>query len=142
MDKYITFSQALEGYSLYAEARRLSPRTIADYTNTFRKFKLFLAPDDPSLAAITADAIRRFLASQNGLSKKTLSNYHTGLAALWTWAVKEGTPSGGGVRLLTEILRCPTCSGSLVRNNQLLHCIESGHSFRVADDGVIELAVK
>ena len=26
----------------------------------------------------------------NGLSAKTLLNYHTGLAALWTWAVREG----------------------------------------------------
>jgi hypothetical protein len=38
----ITFSQALEGYFLHADARRLSPHTIADYANTFRKFQQFL----------------------------------------------------------------------------------------------------
>jgi len=33
----ITFSQAIEGYSLAAHARRPSPRTLADYGNTYRK---------------------------------------------------------------------------------------------------------
>lgn len=85
----ITFSQALEGYFLHAEARRLSPHTIADYANTFRKFQDFLNDDDPPLAEITADQVRRFLAAQDHLSKKTLLNYHIGLSALWTWAVEE-----------------------------------------------------
>lgn len=44
----ITFSQALEGYFLHADARRLSPHTIADYANTFRKFQNHLG-NDPSL---------------------------------------------------------------------------------------------
>ena len=38
---------------------------------------------------ITADQIRAFLADQDELSAKTLLNYHTGLSALWTWAIKE-----------------------------------------------------
>ena len=42
MKNHITFSQALEGYFLHADARRLSPHTIADYTNIFRKFQAFL----------------------------------------------------------------------------------------------------
>jgi hypothetical protein len=37
MKRVITFSQAVEGYTLYAQARRLSIHTIADYTNTFTK---------------------------------------------------------------------------------------------------------
>jgi len=45
MHNPITFSQALEGYLLYADACRLSPHTIADYTNTFRKFQIFLNDD-------------------------------------------------------------------------------------------------
>jgi site-specific recombinase XerD len=88
MKNQITFFQALEGYFLHADARRLSPHTIADYTNIFRKFQAFLG-DDPPIAEITADQVRTFLASCDHLSKKTLLNYHTGLSALWTWAVSE-----------------------------------------------------
>lgn len=88
MQPQITFSQALEGYLLHADARRLSPHTIADYTNTFRKFQDFLC-DDPPISAITTDQVRAFLASRDHLSKKTLLNYHTGLSALWTWATEE-----------------------------------------------------
>ena len=40
--------------------------------------------------AITPADIRAFLGSLNGLSAKTVRNYHTGLSALWTWALKEG----------------------------------------------------
>ena len=89
MQNQITFSQALEGYFLHADARRLSPHTIADYTNTFHKLQQFLS-NDPPIAAITADQVRAFFAAQDGLSKKTLRNYHTGLSALWTWAADEG----------------------------------------------------
>jgi site-specific recombinase XerD len=82
MQSQITFSQALEGYLLYADARRLSPHTIADYTNTFRKFQAFLG-DDPPIASITADHVRAFFVCLDHLSKKTTLNYHTGLSALW-----------------------------------------------------------
>jgi integrase len=34
--------------------------------------------------------VRRFIAAQDHLSKKTLLNYHVGLPALWNWAVEEG----------------------------------------------------
>jgi site-specific recombinase XerD len=89
MQSQITFLQALEGYLLYADARRLSPHTIADYSNTFRKFQIFL-DDDPLITAITPDQVRAFFISCDGLSKKTLRNYHIGLSALWTWALDEG----------------------------------------------------
>jgi integrase/recombinase XerD len=90
MDKNrITLSAALEGYFIAAHARRLSPATLADYDNTFRKLEEFLGRDPP-LATITADDIRAFLGGMYGMSAKTLLNYHTGLSALWTWAVKEG----------------------------------------------------
>ena len=89
MDKtQLTLSQALEGYFIAASARRLSPHTLADYDNTYRKFERFL-DDDPPLAGITAGTIRQFLNSQNGVTATTLLNYHAGLAALWTWALKE-----------------------------------------------------
>jgi site-specific recombinase XerD len=88
MNKRITFTQAISGYQLYFEARRLSRHTFSDYSNTFRKFALFLG-DDPPIDEITPQQIEEFLAAQE-VSKKTVLNYHTGLSALWTWAVKEG----------------------------------------------------
>lgn len=83
----LTLSQAIAGYDLAAAARRLSPHTLADYHNTFRKFAEFLEADPP-LSSITANQVRSFLAAQ-AVSKKTCLNYYTGLCALWTWAIKE-----------------------------------------------------
>jgi len=98
MDKNrITLSQAIEGYFLAAHARRLSRHTMRDYDTTFRRFEAFLE-DDPPLAEIGAAEVTEFLASLDHLSDKTLLNYHTGLAALWTWAVKEGIVDGHVVR--------------------------------------------
>jgi site-specific recombinase XerD len=85
----LTLSQAIDGYNLYAQARGLSPHTIADYNNTYRKFRYFLQ-GDPPLSEITPQHIQRFLISHAHLTQKTRLNYHTGLAALWTWAVKYG----------------------------------------------------
>jgi integrase/recombinase XerD len=87
MNPQVTLSAAIEGYLLYADARRLSVHTIADYTNTIRKFRAFLG-GDPPIAGIAAGQVRTFLASLE-VSKKTVLNYHTGLSALWTWAVQE-----------------------------------------------------
>jgi integrase/recombinase XerD len=86
--KEISLSQAIEGYFIAAHARRLSPHTLSDYDTTFRRFEAFLA-EDPPLATITAEDVRSFLNSLDGLSDKTVLNYHTGLSALWTWAMKE-----------------------------------------------------
>lgn len=83
----ITFSQAVEGYLLAANARHLSPHTLDDYLNTYRKFELFLEKDPP-IANINSHHVEEFLKSQT-VSKKTILNYHTGLSALWAWAVKE-----------------------------------------------------
>ena len=85
----VTLSRAIEGYFIAANARRLSAHTLADYDNTFRRFEAYLERDPP-ISAITPAHINAFLASMNGLSAKTLRNYHTGLSALWTWALKEG----------------------------------------------------
>jgi site-specific recombinase XerD len=83
----ISFSKTVEGYLLAASARHLSTHTIADYMNTFRKFKVFLKNDPPS-RSITPKLIEEFLASQT-VSKKTILNYHCGLSALWHWAADE-----------------------------------------------------
>jgi integrase/recombinase XerD len=85
----ITLSQAIEGYFVAAHARRLSRHTLRDYDNTCRRFEAVLG-SDPPLAEIGVAEVTAFLGSLNGLSDKTVLNYHTGLAALWTWAVKEG----------------------------------------------------
>jgi site-specific recombinase XerD len=87
MDK-ITLSAAIIGYTIAAQARRLSPHTIADYTSTFRKLRRYLA-SDPLIAFITPAGILAFINAQNGISKKTTLNIYVGLSALWTWAVKE-----------------------------------------------------
>lgn len=83
----LTFDQAVLGYELHAAARRLSDRTLSDYRTTFKKFRAHLGRDLP-IESITTEHIQRFLAAQT-VSKKTIKNYHTGLAALWTWAVKS-----------------------------------------------------
>jgi len=88
MEKGVSFSQAIEGYLLYAHSRRLSEYTIADYSSTFGKLARFLV-EDVALGEITVERVEAFLGGQGHLSKKTILNQHTGLSALWTWAVKR-----------------------------------------------------
>lgn len=87
MTRQISFSQAVEGFVMAAQARHLSHHTIEDYLNTYRKFDCFLE-GDPPIAAIRSRQVEAFLAAQD-VSKKTVLNYHTGLSALWTWALRE-----------------------------------------------------
>jgi integrase/recombinase XerD len=102
--KNLSLSQVVAGFALELEARRLSPSTIADYSRTLRRLQAFF-PDDPPFAQITAEDLRRFMVElastpqvQGGaasvapilLSNKSLLNIHTGLGALWTWALREG----------------------------------------------------
>jgi integrase/recombinase XerD len=100
--KNLTLSQVVAGFSLEMDARRLSVHTVEDYGRTLRRLQTFLG--DPPFADIGPDDIRRFMASfnepqeQHGiaamapiiLSNKSLLNIHTGLGALWTWAIHEG----------------------------------------------------
>jgi len=102
MDKHkLTFTQVVEGYILAQEARQLSVHTLDDYKNTFNKILKFWE-FDPVFNEIAAEDIEQFLATIGStpqevggvapryiekLSEKTLLNYHTGLSALWTWAV-------------------------------------------------------
>ena len=95
----MTLTQAIEGFLLEAHARRLSPGTISDYSNAFKKLLRFLDADPP-MAEIDAHQVRAFMADlatprapagqatrePRPLSKKTALNIHTGLSALWTWA--------------------------------------------------------
>jgi SAM-dependent methyltransferase len=56
------------------------------------------------------------------------------------WAIKRGHPQGGGIRPLPKILRCPTCGGPVTRGDQAFHCENCGHTYPIAQDGVIEMA--
>ena len=67
-------------------AERYSPWTIDDYQNTFTKFQQY-AGADTEFERIDAAVVRGFLSCQDGISDKTLCNYHTALSSLWTWAV-------------------------------------------------------
>jgi len=101
MNAQLTLSQAIRGYLLDANARRLSSRTIETYTGIFRRFQEFTG--DPPLASIQPNQIRRFLAHiaktpighgpikrpDRTPSDKTILNYYTALSALWTWCVDE-----------------------------------------------------
>ncbi|MFO7528605.1 MAG: site-specific integrase [Marinobacter sp.] len=89
----ITLSLAIEGYELAAYARKLSPQTLSDYRNSFGKFGAWLGKDQ-ELEEISADDIRAFLVSQNGIAAKTLPNFHPALFALWRWANRERIVEG------------------------------------------------
>lgn len=95
----LKLSQALQGFFLTQQSRRLSPHTIVDYDNILRKFKTFLGKDY-TMEEITSRHIEEFLAAQIHLSKKTVLNYYTGLSALWTWALKEKVVSQHVPRLV------------------------------------------
>ena len=82
----ITFEQAIIGFDLAAAARQLSQNTLNDYHTTFRKFVKYIG--DVPFVKITVEQVRTFM-SQQTVSRKTLLNYHTGLSALWTWAVRD-----------------------------------------------------
>lgn len=84
----LTLSQAIAGFTLHIQARRLSQGTIATYTDRLARFAAAF-PDDPALAAITVADVERFFAGQSDLSNSTLFGYHNTLSSLWTWAVEN-----------------------------------------------------
>ena len=85
----LKLSQALDGFFLNLQSRKLSTHTIQDYQNTLlHKFQVFLEKDY-LVEEITARHIQEFMAAQTKVSNKTALNYHTGLSAFWTWALTE-----------------------------------------------------
>lgn len=94
MKTQLALSQALAGYLLDAEARRLSPHTIADYMLAFTRFQDYLR-DDPPITAIRSDDVRGFLSELDEIAGRPISakqvlNHHTALSALWTWCLRNG----------------------------------------------------
>jgi ubiquinone/menaquinone biosynthesis C-methylase UbiE len=60
------------------------------------------------------------------------------------WAVKQGVSGPRGMRRLEEILRCPRCGAVMQcaktgEEREVFTC-ENGHTYPVAQDGIIELA--
>lgn len=86
MNPQFLLSDTVDGYVLACQARRLSPHTISDYTNTLNKFIDYTG--DKYVDEVTRHDIRGFLAVQT-VSNKTLLNYHTGLSAFYKWAITE-----------------------------------------------------
>ncbi len=59
------------------------------------------------------------------------------------WALKTGRPSGGGVRPLAEILRCPACGRmGMTFQERAYRCMGCGGEYPVAPDRVVEMAGK
>ena len=56
------------------------------------------------------------------------------------WAIRIGEPRGGGVRPLPEIMACPVCSRRLEREAHSYRCSGCDRNYRLAEDGVIEMA--
>jgi hypothetical protein len=93
--KQLTLSQAIEGFVLEKEAQRLSPHTLADYDNAFRKLPAYLG-GDPGFRDIKPEQLKLFLRdlatprAPDGvaprpvkpLSNKTILNIHTALSSL------------------------------------------------------------
>ena len=109
--KQLSLSQSIDGFLLACEARQLSTHTVRDYTTTLRRFQGYVE-GDPPLEEIGPETIQRFMAwlatpqpgggavarAPRPLSKKTSLNHHTGLSALWAWAVREGIAARNVVR--------------------------------------------
>ena len=87
--KSVTLSQAIEGYTIHAYARRLSPNTVHSYEWAYHRLESVVG-GDRSLASITARDIRAFIGSLSELSNKSVLNAHVALSALWTWAWGRG----------------------------------------------------
>jgi hypothetical protein len=85
----ISFSQAIDGYSLYAHSRMLSEHTLADHGCMIRRFQQSLALEDPPITETPLEMVERYFAGLSGLSKQIVVNYDTRLSALWTWAVER-----------------------------------------------------
>jgi integrase/recombinase XerD len=87
--KELTLSQAIEGYFIYANARRLSAQTLNGYQWALNKFEMYLGADPP-FASLTTHEVRTFLNTLPGLTNTSLIGVRAGLSALWSWGFNEG----------------------------------------------------
>lgn len=89
MNKNKTLSEVAEDFLFARTVERYSPATIRTYKTVLDMFAQS-AGESTKFDQLGPDAIRRFLAEKIDLEDKTVCNYHTVLAALWTWAVEQG----------------------------------------------------
>lgn len=83
-----SISSVIEQYLKAKKAQRISPNTIKDYTNAFRKF-VHKVGGETLIEKITPNDIIDFLGSCTNVSKKTVLNHHTALSSLWRWAKSQ-----------------------------------------------------
>lgn len=87
--KPLTLAAIINGFLLHAESKRLSSHTIDSYNYAFNKLRASVDEQTP-LTAITIADLSAFLAAQDTLSNKTLSNIHAAISSMWNWAVRMG----------------------------------------------------
>ena len=125
----ITLSQAISGYMLNIEGRRLSQNTINDYTNTLKKFAAYFT-GNPLIKDIDPEKISAFLAAQP-VSKKTASNYHACLSSMWRWLARQNlTPEN----IIQKVDRPKPEKRVIVpleekEIKELLNCLEKSRSY-------------
>jgi site-specific recombinase XerD len=93
----VHLQQAFDEFLSASRARQLSIHTISDYSHSIEKFISHVG--DVPMNDITSSMVTAFLATLPH-SAKTVLNYHVGLAALWTWALKQGYVAKHIVRMV------------------------------------------
>lgn len=88
-ENILSLETAFADFLIACEARALSIHTIADYSRSIRTFISYVG--DMPMQDVKVNQIAGFLASlkRQGSGEKTILNRHIGLAAFWTWAMKN-----------------------------------------------------
>ncbi len=100
----VSLQAAITGHLRHVQAAH-SPNTYNDYANTHRKFLEFIGEERPIRSITTADVEEFMILMREGdlpanplthqarpgdkRRPKTLANIHTGLSALWAWALER-----------------------------------------------------
>jgi site-specific recombinase XerD len=84
----LTLDQTIDGFLLHCQSKRLSRHTIRNYRYALDKL-LTHVPGTTPLGDITVRDVSAALATYTDLSKKTMSNVHAALSAMWNWAVRQ-----------------------------------------------------
>jgi len=96
----IPLTKAFDEFMNACKARQLSVNTIEDYSRSINK--LITYTGDMTMKDVTSNQVAAFLASLTGVKSKTVLNRYIGLAAFWTWALKEEYAGRHVVRLVEK----------------------------------------
>ena len=101
-ENHCSLETAFADFLVACEARALSGHTIEDYSRSIRMFISYVG--DMPMQDVTTNQIAGFLASlkRKGAGEKTILNRHIGLAALWTWALKNNIVDRHVVQLVDK----------------------------------------